>query len=134
MSKVSKGPLGIGTQSVDERANRRRWYVLRYLRTCEYPATVTELSEYVKPRLGSPSDGLEDVLRNRDLTALAECGAIEYDPESRLACLNEEESFAERVRSAITEGVVTHLKPARIEPVCEGVFYRYAPIADHDDG
>lgn len=134
MSKVSKGPLGIGMQSVDERANRRRWYVLRYLRSCEYPATVTELSEYVKPRLGSPSDGLEDVLRDQDLTALAECGAIEYDPESRLACLNEGESFAERVRRAIAEDVVTHLKPTKIEPVYEGVFYRYAPGTDRDDG
>jgi hypothetical protein len=134
MSKVSRGPLGIGMQSVDERANRRRWYVLRYLRTCEYPATVTELSEYVKPRLGSPSDGLEDVLQDRDLTALAKCGAIEYDPESRLACLDEGKSFAERVRRAITEDVVTHLKPTRIEPACEGVFYHYAPVTDHDDG
>lgn len=133
MSNVSRGPLGTGPRTVDELANRRRWYVLRYLRACDYPATVSELNGYVNPRLGS-SDGIEDVLENRDLTALADCGAIEYDPESRLACLDGTESFAERVRRAITEGVVTHLKPARIEPTCKGVFYRYAPVgADRDD-
>lgn len=99
--------------SVDREANRRRWYALRYLRECAYPATVTELSEYVAPRLGEPTERLEDVLRD-DLRVLAACDAIDYDPESALACLGETpEAFAEHVRRAIVAGAISHLKPPR---------------------
>lgn len=99
--------------SVDREANRRRWYVLRYLRECTYPATVTELSEYVAPRLGETTERLEDVLRD-DLRVLAACDAIDYDPESALACLGETpEAFAEHVRRAIVAGAISHLKPPR---------------------
>lgn len=98
--------------SVNRASNRRRWYVLRYLRECTYPATVTELSEYVAPRLGTTPAAVEDALREDDLPALAECDAIKYDPPSRLACLaDEHEPFAEHARRAIAAGAISHLKP-----------------------
>lgn len=99
--------------SVSQEANRRRWYVLRYLRECTYPATVTELSEYVAPRLGETVEEIGDALRE-DLSTLAECDAIDYDPESELTCLGETPgTLAEHVRRAISAGAISHLKPPR---------------------
>lgn len=113
MSDVSTRSSLLVATSVDREANRRRWYVLRYLRECAYPATVTELSEYIAPRLGETTERLEDALRD-DLRVLATCDAIDYDPESALACLGEEpDAFAEHVRRAIVADAISHLKPPR---------------------
>jgi hypothetical protein len=113
MSNTSSKPSLPVAASIDQEANRRRWYVLRYLRECTYPATVAELSEHVAPRLGETVERVGDVLRD-DLRVLAECGAIDYDPESALACLGEtQEAFTEHVRRAIVAGAISHLKPPR---------------------
>lgn len=113
MSNTSTRPSPLVAPSVDRKANRRRWYVLRYLRECTYPATVTELSEHVAPRLGQTSEEVANALVD-DLSVLAECNAIDYDPESGLACLGERPGpFAEHVRRAIGADAITHLKPPR---------------------
>lgn len=113
MSDTSPRPFLPVATSVNRKANRRRWYVLRYLRECTYPATVTELSEYVAPRLGETTDRIEDRLRD-DLRVLAACDAIDYDPESALACLGESpDAFAKHVRRAIVAGAISHQKPPR---------------------
>lgn len=113
MSNTSSKPSLPVAASISQDANRRRWYVLRYLRECTYPATVGELSEHVAPRLGQTTDRIGDVLCD-DLRVLAECGAIDYDPESALACLDEpREAFTEHVRRAIVAGAISHLKPPR---------------------
>jgi hypothetical protein len=110
--------------SVGKRENKRRWYALRYVRQCQYPATISELGEYIGPRIGaSPGDAAEHFFQC-DLPALAGCRAIEFDPESELVCLDEaREPFADRVRRAIAWGVITHLKPPRIKRNQQGVFY-----------
>ena len=114
----------VSRRAVGEQANRRRWYTLRYLRTCTYPADVRELSEHVGPRVGLALDATEDALLSHDLPLLADCRAIEYDPESKLACLDEELApFADRVRNALTSGVLTHLKPPKINRNQQGVSY-----------
>lgn len=110
-------------EPVGTRENTRRWYALRYLRTCSYPATIAEVSEYVGPRVGLAPTDAESRLRNRDVPALAACDAIEFDPESGLVCLDDRESFADRVRRAITADVLTHLKPPRLKRNRQGVFY-----------
>lgn len=116
MSDSDSRPAGIVTRRVDREADRYRWYVLRYLESCTYPASVSELSEHVGPRVGVRPPVAEDRLRTRDLPALAGCGAIEYDPESCLACLGHADgSFSDCVRRAIRAGVVSHLKPPRFE-------------------
>ena len=113
MSDTSTRSSLLVATSVNRKANRRRWYVLRYLRECTYPATVTELSEYVAPRLGETTDRIEDRLRD-DLRVLAACDAIDYDPESALACLDETpDAFAEHVRRAIVADAISHQKPPR---------------------
>lgn len=121
MSNVStRSPL-LTTPSVDHEANRRRWHVLRYLRACDYPATITELSEHVAPRLGETPENVAGELRDGDLPALADCGAVRYDPESQLACLEREtESFAQCVRRAIAADAISHLKPPQHKLRCTG--------------
>lgn len=115
--------IGSDHEEVGRHANKRRWYVLRYLRTCTYPATIGELSEYVGPRVGVEPAGIEGALRDRDLPTLADCDAIEYDPQSDLASLDDRASFADRVRRAIDADALTHLKPPRLGRHCRGVFY-----------
>jgi hypothetical protein len=110
--------------SVGKRENKRRWYALRYVRQCRYPASVRELSEHVGPRIGAPPAETAEHLFQRDLPVLAGCRAVEFDPESELVCLDEaREPFADRVRRAIALGVITHLKPPRIKRNQQGVFY-----------
>lgn len=100
---------------VGKRDNKRRWYALRYLRSCTYPASIGEVSEYVGPRVGVASDVVEETLRNDDVPALDACDAIEYDPESDLACLDEDRaSFADRARRAIGANALTYQKPPRV--------------------
>lgn len=112
MSNTSQRSTLLVAPSVNRASDRRRWYTLRYLRECTYPATVTEMSEYVAPRLGTASEDVENALRDDDLPSLAECDAIKYDPRSELACLaDERESFAEHARRAIVAGAISHLKP-----------------------
>lgn len=112
MSNTSQRSTLLVAPSVNRASDRRRWYALRYLRECTYPATVTELSEYVAPRLGTASEDVENALRDDDLPSLAECDAIKYDSRSELACLaDERESFAEHARRAIVAGAISHLKP-----------------------
>lgn len=118
MSRTDSGCARIVTQRVPYEANRYRWHVLRYLRTCTYPATPTELSEYVGPRVGTRPAVVEETIRERDLPALADCGAIEYDPQSQLACFQDDGgSFADQVRRALTAGTISHLKPPRLESI-----------------
>lgn len=112
MSNTSTRSTLLVATSVSRSSDRRRWYALRYLRECTYPATVTELSEHVAPRLGTTSESVERALRDEDLPALADCDAIKYDPRSRLACLaDEQEPFSEHARRAIAAGTISHLKP-----------------------
>ncbi len=100
---------------VGKRDNKRRWYALRYLRACTYPATIDEVSDYVGPRVGVDPDVIEETLRNDDVPALDACDAIEYDPESDLLCLDEERaSFADRARRAIGADALTYQKPPRV--------------------
>lgn len=102
----------IATKHVSDEANRYRWYLLRYLRMCTYPAGLTELSEYIGPQVGIQPLIVRKTIRERDLPALVECGSIKFDPESELACLQDEQgSFADHARRALTAGVISHLKP-----------------------
>lgn len=110
--------------TVGKRENKRRWYALRYVRVCRYPASVEELSEYVGPRVGVSPNEAAETLTTRDLPALAGSRAIEYDPESGLVCLDaEREPFADRIRRAIDGGVLTHLKPPQLKRNERGLFY-----------
>lgn len=118
MSRVDSGYGHIVTERVPSDANRHRWHLLRYLRSCRYPASVVELSEYVAPRVGTDPAVIEATIERRDLPVLADCGAIEYDPDSRLACLPDDgRSFADCVRSAFAVGALSHLKPPRLESI-----------------
>lgn len=113
------------TQSVStvvgKRDNKRRWYALRYLRACTYPATIGEVSDYVGPRVGTDPDVVEVTLRNEDVPALEACEAIEYDPESELLCLDEDRaSFADRARRAIGANALTYQKPPRVGRAAQG--------------
>ena len=122
---MSTPVLSTETRStVGKRENKRRWYALRYTRTCRYPASVRELSEHVGPRIGASVAETAERLSQRDLPLLASCRTLEYDPGSELVCLDEtREPFADRVRRAIALGVLTHLKPPRIKRNQQGVFY-----------
>ncbi|MDL5363293.1 hypothetical protein [Halalkalicoccus sp. NIPERK01] len=115
--------VGSSGTPVGSRENDRRWYALRYLRACTYPATVAEIAEYVGPRVGSGPEAAERALRRRDLPALSRCETIEFDPGSDLACLDDREPFADRVRRAIAADALTHLKPPRLKRNDRGVFY-----------
>lgn len=117
MSRADSGYGHIVTARVPSEANRYRWHLLRYLRGCRYPASVAELSEYVGPRVGVDAAVVEATIEERDLPALADCDAIEYDPDSELTCLPDERSFADCVRSAFAVGALSHLKPPRLEPI-----------------
>lgn len=109
---------------IGEYDNKRRWYALRYLRTCTYPASIAEVSEYVEPRVSGALDAVEETLRDADIPALDACNVIEYDPESDLVWLDEtEESFADRARRAISAGVLTYQKPPRLEGDAQGIIY-----------
>lgn len=116
MSSTDSTCARIVTRRVPREANRYRWHVLRYLRGCTYPASISELSKALGPQVGTAPALVEETLRKRDLSALADCGAIEYDLESRLACLPDDSgSFADCVRRALNAGVVSHLKPPRLD-------------------
>lgn len=98
-----------------KRDNKRRWYALRYLRSCTYPASIGEVSEYVGPRVGVAPGVVEETLRSDDVPELDACDAIEYDPESDLVCLDEDRaSFADRARRAIGANALTYQKPPRV--------------------
>lgn len=113
-----------GGSTVGTADNRRRWYAIRYLRDCAYPAAVGEVSEYVGPRIGRAAEAVEDSLSERDLPALAACGTVEYDPESGLVCLDETRTpFPDRARRAIAADVLTHRKPPKLKRYREGIFY-----------
>lgn len=115
MSRTNPKYAKIVTKHVPDEANRYRWYILRYLRICTYPAGLTELSEYIGSRVGTQPLMVRKTIRERDLPALAECGSIKYDPESKLACLQDEQgSFTDHVRRALAAGVISHLKPLRL--------------------
>lgn len=121
MSSTDAGCARIVTKHIPREANRYRWYLLRYLRACTYPVTTTELSEYVGPRVGTEPTLVEETITERDLPALADCGAIEYDPRSRLACLRDDRgSFGDCVRDALAAGTISHLKPPRLDRIPNG--------------
>lgn len=112
MSSTRSGCAPIVTKYVPRDANRYRWYVLRYVRACTYPASVTELSEAIAPAVGTQPRFVKETIQERDLPTLADCNANEYDPESQLVCLPEaEESAVDCVRRAIRTGAISHLKP-----------------------
>lgn len=116
MSSIDSGCVRIVTRRVPREANCYRWHVLRYLRGCTYPASISELSKALGPQVGTAPALVEETLRKRDLPALADCGAIKYDPESRLVCLPADpDSFVGRVRRALNAGVISHLKPPRLD-------------------
>ena len=76
------------------------------------------MSEYVGPRVGTEPTVVEETIRERDLPALAACDAIKYDPQSHLACLQDDrESFTNCARRALTTGTISHLKPIRLESI-----------------
>lgn len=134
MSRTDSGCARIVTQRVPYEANRYRWYLLRYLRTCTYPATIGELSEYVGPRVGTRPALVEETIRERDLPALADCDAIEYDPQSGLACLQDDRgAFADRLRQALAAGAISHLKPPRLEAIPTEGTDRFDPPPHSDD-
>ncbi|MEM4781722.1 MAG: hypothetical protein QXG03_09220 [Halalkalicoccus sp.] len=74
--------------------------------------------------IGERLDVVRETLSEHDLPALAACGTIAYDPDSGLACLDDErEPFADRVRRAIGAGALTHRKPPQLKRHQQGVFY-----------
>lgn len=119
MSRTDPEYARIVTEHVPDEANRYRWHILRYLRMSTYPAGLTELSEYIGSQVGTRSVVVRKTIGQRDIPALAECGSIKYDPESRLVCLQDEQgAFTDHVRRALAAGVISHLKPLRlIRPV-----------------
>lgn len=116
MSSTDSSRARIVTRPVPREANRYRWHVLRYLRACTYPASISELSESISLQVGTSPAFVEETIRERNLPALADCSAIEYDPESQLACLlDDSDSFVECVRRALNAGAISHLKPPRLD-------------------
>lgn len=112
MARTNSEHARIITKYVPKEENRYRWYILRYLRRCTYPAGLSELSEYIGSRVGIQPLIVKKTIRERDLPALAQCNSIRYDHESELVCLqNEQEPFADHVRRALAAGVISHLKP-----------------------
>jgi len=59
---------------------------LAYLARCSYPASVDEVAEQVRARVGGDTT-LAERFRERHFPALAEQGIVRYDPESELVCL-----------------------------------------------
>lgn len=115
MSRSDSERARIVSKPVPDEANRYRWHILRYLDLSTYPAGLSEVSEYVGSQVGTQPSAVRKTIHERDIPALEGCGSIKYDPESRLVCLqNEQESFAESVRPALTAGVISHLKPLRL--------------------
>ncbi|WP_122089295.1 DUF7344 domain-containing protein [Halalkalicoccus subterraneus] len=126
MSKSDPGCGAIVSHPVPPEPNRHRWYVLRYLGACTYPASVDELAERIAPRVGGDPATVAETIRERDLPALADCGAIEYDAESRLACLPEQRnSVADCARQALVTGTVSHHRPPRLD---------WLPVEESDPG
>lgn len=119
MSSTDSGCARIVTQRVPREANRYRWHVLRYVRSCTYPASLGELGESIGPQVGVKPAIVEETIEERDLPALADCGAIEYDPDSRLVCLPEDCAFVDCSRRALDAGTISHLKPPRLEWVLD---------------
>lgn len=104
------------TEEVPTEANQYRWHILRYLRLCSYPAGLSELGTYIGSRVGNRPERVRQTIRERDLPALAECDAINYDPVSEVVCLHDREPFTNHVRRALAGGVISHLKPLRFAP------------------
>lgn len=112
---VSSSSAELVSTTVPYGANSCRWYVLWYLHECDYPASITELSEYIGSRVERSPDQLKATLQKRDLPALATCDAITYDPHTQLACLKtDQDRFTTYVRQAIRAGTLTHLKPPKL--------------------
>ncbi len=115
MSRTNSKYAKIVTEHVPDEENRYRWHILRYLRMCSYPAGLTELSEYIGPQVGIQPLIVRKTIHERDLPALAKCGSIKYDPDSKLACLSDDQrAFTDHVRRALAAGVISHLKPLRL--------------------
>jgi hypothetical protein len=112
MASYSPDPFKHIASDITQEANQYRWYILRYLNRCRYPASTTELSDYISFRVTSQSDQIKPLLENRDLPVLADCDAITYDAQSQLAYLETNRTtFADHTRRAIKAGLITHLKP-----------------------
>lgn len=99
-------PVPVST-AIDRGANARRWHALEYLHRCRYPATVTEVGEYVASQLAETPDGIRTALRTDDLPTLVTSGVIEYDADSRLVCTADTlDTFEACIRRAIEAGAV----------------------------
>lgn len=92
--------------------SHRRWFTIRYLSSCRYPATVSEVSEHVASHVDSEPPAIETALVERDLPELAEHDVVAYDAYTGLVRLTDERgTFEKYVRRAINAGLVLHLAP-----------------------
>jgi hypothetical protein len=112
MASHSPEPFKHVAADISQEANQYRWYILRYLNRCRYPASTTELSDYISSRVTSQPDQITPLLENRDLPVLAKSDVITYDAQSQLAHLETSQTtFADHIRRAIKAGLITHIKP-----------------------
>lgn len=115
----SKTPSGSGSQSVltsgvSYRDSHRRWFAIRYLSSCTYPVPVAEVSEHVAERLDSSPEEVEVALLEEDISRLAQCNVVKYDPYTDLVRLYDERgTFEKYIRRAANAGAIFNLTPPK---------------------
>lgn len=95
--------------------SRRRWFTIRYLSSCRYPVTISEVSEHVASHVDPEPQAIETALVERDLPELAEHDVVAYDTYTGLVRLADERgTFEKYVRRAINARLVLHLAPPTV--------------------
>lgn len=94
--------------------SNRRWFTIRYLSSCRYPATVSEVSEHVASHVDPEPRAIETALVERDLPELAAHDVVAYDSFTRLVRLADERgTFEKYLRRAVNAGLVLDLTPPK---------------------
>ncbi|ADJ14057.1 hypothetical protein [Halalkalicoccus jeotgali] len=119
MSRTESDYARMISRRVPREANRYRWQLLRYVADRPHASTET-VAAYLAPRVGEEPAAVEEAIRTRDLPALADCDAIEYEPDSGRVRLSAA-SIADCARRALAAGVVSHHRPPRFERLPHGV-------------
>lgn len=111
---MASGSRSASSPVVSYRDSHRRWFTLRYLSSRPYPASVTEIGEYVASHLDSSREEVESKLVERDLPALRDCNVIRHDSYTDLVCLFDKHgTFEKYVRRAANAGAILQLTPPK---------------------
>ncbi|WP_331235291.1 hypothetical protein [Natronorarus salvus] len=78
--------IEVSTREYEPEASDALDCALAYLARCSYPASVDEVADRVRARVGGDSR-LAERFRERHFPMLAERGILRYDAESDLVCL-----------------------------------------------